>query len=94
MTDPLYQIKPCVIQATGKRFTLFSPPSTAHSQSRNKRESGNNSSLTVSDVKVMHIPPKPLRASAMNISTDRAATIQKNTLSLYWLGEGNEPSGL
>lgn len=56
---------------------------------RNKIESGNNSSLTVSDVKVMHIPPKPFRASAMNISTDRAA-IEKNALSFYWGREGKE----
>lgn len=51
--------------------------------------------LTVSDVKVMHIPPKPFRASAMNISTDRAAMTKPK--SLYWGGEGKEttePPGL
>lgn len=42
--------------------------------------------LTVSDVKVMHIPPKPFRASAMNISTDRAAMTKPK--SLYWGREG------
>lgn len=76
MTDPLCQ-----------RHVLFKPQAKDPLRSfllaqltaivRNKMESGNNSSLTVSDVKVMHIPPKPFRASAMNISTDRAATVKK-----------------
>lgn len=46
---------------------------------RTKIQPGNNSSLTVSDVKVMHIPPKPFRASAMNISTESAATIKRHS---------------
>lgn len=93
MTDPLYQTKTCPVQATGKRYTLFFLASPAHRLVRNNIESGNKSSLTVSDVKVMHIPPKPFRASAMNISTDKAATItttkKKIPLDLLgWRGKG------
>jgi len=33
--------------------------------------------LTVNEVKVMHIPPKPFRARAMKMSTDRAGRKQK-----------------
>ena len=33
--------------------------------------------LTVNEVKVMHIPPKPFRARAMKMSTERAGRKQK-----------------
>lgn len=45
--------------------------------------------LTVSDVKVMHIPPKPFRASAMNISTDRAAMTKAKCF--YGVGREGRP---
>lgn len=42
-----------------------------------KRESFKKSILTVNEVKVMHIPPKPFRDRAMKMSTDRAGRKQK-----------------
>lgn len=36
--------------------------------------------LTVSEVKVMHIPPKPFSAREMKISTDRAARNEQKPL--------------
>lgn len=35
--------------------------------------------LTVNEVNVMHIPPKPFRARAMKMSTERAGMKQKSS---------------
>lgn len=46
----------------------------------NKQQRDQESRLTVREVKVMHIPPKPLKISAIKISTESSGT--KHTLSL------------